>query len=222
MSLQNRGLQTPKPQTLKPQDVLVACRLALPGGYDLFQKQVAAALGLAPSTVFASLQNLRRARLVAGAGTTATAARAKLLSFLVHGAPVVFLPVKTEMVRGIATGIFSPYFRDRFAEGKGVPLVWPYSRGREVGEGLVPLYPSLPLACSRDPALYQLMAAVDVLRVGRAREKDAASGYIEELFAGDEAGKGGGAREINEDDEGDEGEDGEDGDEDEVKSEEAA
>ena len=162
--------------------MFVACRLALPGGYDLFQKQIAAALGLAPSTVFASLQNLRRARLVAGPGQAATAARAKLLDFLIHGAPVVFLPVKTEMVRGIATGIFSPYFRGRFAEDKNVPLVWPYPRGREVGEGLVPLYPSLPLACSRDPALYQLMAAVDVLRVGRARERDAAIAYLESLF----------------------------------------
>ena len=64
--------------------------------------------------------------------------------------------------------------------------MWPYSRGRETGEGLVPLYPSLPLACSRDPELYQLMAAIDVLRVGRVREKDAAATYLEELLVRDE------------------------------------
>ena len=176
---------------LKPQDLLVACRLALPGGYLLFQKQVAVALGLAPSTVFASLQNLRRAKIVECPGIPEATARRRLLNFLVHGAPVVFPPVKTEVVRGIATGIFSPHFRGRFAAEKDVPLVWPYPRGREVGEGLVPLYPSLPLACSRDPALYQLMAAVDVLRVGRAREKDAAVVYLEALFKTDEVAEDG-------------------------------
>ena len=168
--------------TLKPQDVLVACRLALPGGADLTQKQVAAALGVSPSTVFASLQSLRRARLVACSGTTAASARARLCDFLVHGAAVVFLPAKTEVVRGLATGIFSPYFRERFAKVGDTPLVWPYPRGREMGVGLVPLYPSLPLACSRDPALDQLMAAIDVLRVGRVREREAAVAYLEDVL----------------------------------------
>jgi hypothetical protein len=132
--------------------------------------------------VFASFQSLRRARLVACPGTSAAAARARLLDFLVHGVPVVYLPVKTEVARGLATGIFTPHFRDRFAGARDICLVWPYPRGREVGEGLVPLYPSVPLACSRDPVFYQLVAAIDVLRVGRVREKEAAATYLEELF----------------------------------------
>ena len=176
--------------TLKPQDVLVACRLVLPGGAEMTQKQLAAALCLSPSTVFAALQNLRRARLVAGQSTTATAARARFFDFLVHGVPVVFLPVKTEVVRGIATGIYSPAFRNRFAGDHDVLTVWPYPRGRDTGEGLVPLYPSVPLACSRDPALYQLVAAIDVLRVGRAREKEAARCYVEQVVKGDDVAEG--------------------------------
>jgi len=172
--------------TLKPQDVLVACRRALPGGAEMTQKQLAGALCLSPSTVFAALQNLRLAKLLPGQGVTESAARARLYDFLVHGISVVYLPVKTSVTRGIATGIFSPLFRGRFAGAEDVVLVWPYSRGRETGEGLVPLYPSLPLACSRDPELYQLMAAIDVLRVGRVREKDAAATYLEELLVRDE------------------------------------
>jgi len=179
-----RAMSRPQ-HNLKPLDVFVACRLALPGGGEMTQKQVAYALSLAKSTTFVALQSLRRARLVACPGTTAAAARTRLCAFLVHGVPVVFAPVKTAVVRGLPTGIFSPHFRERFAGAKDIPLVWPYPRGRETGEGLVPLYPSLPLACSRDPALYQMMAAIDVLRVGRVREREAAVAYIEDVLGKD-------------------------------------
>ena len=109
--------------------------------------------------------------------------------------PTIYFPKRIEVVRGIPTSIFSPLFRGRFAkenqkpegrgpEGRGpeILLVWPYSKGKETGEGLLPLYPTIPIACSQDPELYQLMAAIDVLRVGRVREREAAVAYLEDLF----------------------------------------
>ena len=169
--------------TLKPQDVLAACRLVLapPGGGGVTQRSLAADLHVSLSTVHSALKNLRGAGLVRGSGPYVVD-RAKLFDFLVHGVPVVYQAVRTEVVRGVATGIFSPHFRERFAVGKLVTTVWPYGKGKEVGEGLVPLYPTVPLVCSRDSELYQLLAAVDVLRVGKARERAAAVTYLRDVL----------------------------------------
>jgi len=51
------------------------------------------------------------------------------------------------------------------------PLVWPHPEGDVRGESLEPLYPSAIDAARRDRALYESLALVDALRVGRARER---------------------------------------------------
>jgi hypothetical protein len=39
------------------------------------------------------------------------------------------------------------------------------------GLTISPLYPTVPAAARHDPMLYELLALVDALRVGRAREQ---------------------------------------------------
>lgn len=51
------------------------------------------------------------------------------------------------------------------------PLVWPHPDGEVRGEGFEPLYPSAVDAARRDGKLYECLALVDALRIGRAREK---------------------------------------------------
>ena len=55
-----------------------------------------------------------------------------------------------------------------------LPPVWPWPNGDTRGVGLEPLYKSVPRAALRDPALYQLLALVDAIRDGRARERNLA------------------------------------------------
>jgi hypothetical protein len=57
-------------------------------------------------------------------------------------------------------------------------IVWPYAVGAETGDGLVPIYSTVPKACAKNAALHGLLAAVDVMRVGLAREREAAAKYI--------------------------------------------
>ena len=52
-----------------------------------------------------------------------------------------------------------------------LPPVWPYSDGSVRGVSLEPLYRSAPAAALRDPALYELLALIDAMRDGRARER---------------------------------------------------
>lgn len=56
--------------------------------------------------------------------------------------------------------------------------VWPYGKGNLRGQAIEPLHPNVPEACLKDQKFYEFMALCDVLRVGRAREKNLA---IEEL-----------------------------------------
>ena len=59
-------------------------------------------------------------------------------------------------------------------------LVWPHPEGEVRGESLEPLYPSAVEAARRDRALYESLALVDALRVGRARERTLAIRLLRE------------------------------------------
>jgi hypothetical protein len=58
--------------------------------------------------------------------------------------------------------------------------VWPHADGLVRGSALLPLYPKLPLAAAKDPALYELLALFDALRIGQAREREIARKLLEE------------------------------------------
>ena len=51
------------------------------------------------------------------------------------------------------------------------PPVWPYPTGSQRGTSFEPLYKQAPKAALRDSGLYELLALVDALRDGRARER---------------------------------------------------
>jgi hypothetical protein len=53
-------------------------------------------------------------------------------------------------------------------------LVWPCEFGTARGQSLKPLYVSVPSAVKNDSKLYELLALIDAIRAGRAREKEIA------------------------------------------------
>jgi hypothetical protein len=60
--------------------------------------------------------------------------------------------------------------------------VWPHPYGKVRGAAITPLYASAPEACREDRALHRVLAAVDGLRVGRARERVFAVEWLEETI----------------------------------------
>ena len=42
------------------------------------------------------------------------------------------------------------------------------------GLAITPLYKGLPKACQKDEQLYKLLASIDILRVGKVRERELA------------------------------------------------
>jgi hypothetical protein len=52
-----------------------------------------------------------------------------------------------------------------------------------LGRAVAPLYRSAPLAAAEDPRLHELLALVDALRVGRARERTLAREELDRRLA---------------------------------------
>ena len=69
------------------------------------------------------------------------------------------------------TSFAAPPLKDEIASPDELPPVWPWPEGETRGVALDPLYRTAPAAALRDPVLYELLALVDAIRDGRARER---------------------------------------------------
>jgi hypothetical protein len=159
---------------LKPQDIVVALKL---GGYPKARPPisiVAGDLGLSPSEVHGAIQRLRSSRLLHDAALKDKPNIAALEEFLVHGLKYAFPAAHGEVTRGIPTSYAAEPLKSEIGASNDLPPVWPWHEGDTRGVGLEPLYKSVPHAALRDPALYQLLALVDAIRDGRARERNLA------------------------------------------------
>ncbi len=155
-------------QALLPQDVLVLAKLVSYGGRRPPMATMATDLGLSPSQVHASLKRLERSRLIAPR-TNEPYLRA-VEEFLLHGVKYAFPAFRGEVTRGTPTAHAAPPLNEEIAAGD-LPSVWPDAEGTVRGLTLEPLHRAAPAAARRDPVLYELLALLDALRDGRARER---------------------------------------------------
>ena len=159
---------------LKPQDVLFLLKLlALRKQHWSFNK-LAVDLGMSPSEVHAAANRSIAARLAIKNETGIYPNLRNLEEFLLHGIQYVFIPEWGGLSRGMPTAYAAPPLDSLIVADQEPPPVWPDAEGKVRGESLAPLYSSVPKAARNDDKLYELLALVDVLRSGRAREKDIA------------------------------------------------
>lgn len=164
---------------LRPQDFLVTLHRLLHPEQRLLA-QMATGLRMSVSVVHRALANARAASLVTGEGE---AIRANVLEFAVHGARYSFFPVRFGAnVRGVATAGAAPGLGDRLVGS--ATIVWPAAEGKVRGEGLEPIHASAPRLVADDPAMYLVLAAVDLLRVGGAREREVAAAVLRASLGG--------------------------------------
>lgn len=166
---------------LKPQDVLVALKLAIEEGWDRPYTALAEELGLSASEVHAAVRRLAEARLLEPENKKVRLMA--LRNFLVHGVPYVFPVRSREVTRGLPTGWAAPVMSGKVVSGDQLPPVWPDPEGEVQGVSVQPLYSSVAKAARRDSKLYALLAIVDALRLGRARERAMAERQLGELLA---------------------------------------
>lgn len=102
------------------------------------------------------------------------------LEFLIHGFPYVFPVRPGGLTIGVPTAHSAPVLSKYIISEEKV--VWPYSGGKAKGHAIAPLYKGAIEASLRDAELYELLSLLDVLRIGRLREKQKARELIEARF----------------------------------------
>jgi hypothetical protein len=162
---------------IKPQDIIVALNICLNPPSSSYADK-ALMLGMSASEVHAAERRLSEARLLNPIDKTIQ--KKAFLNFLVHGVPYVFAVAPKEMTRGMPTAWAAPVLADRFAASNQPIPVWPDPNGNVQGVAIKPLYRSQPKAAQNNPKLYELLALVDALRIGRARERKLAAELLEE------------------------------------------
>ena len=106
------------------------------------------------------------------------------LDYLIHGVRYAFPAVSGRLARGMPTGFAAPCLAGEFAETE-LPAVWEHAEGTVRGQSVEPLHPSAPAASARDENFYRVLALVDALRGGRARERSAAATRLRKLLLHD-------------------------------------
>lgn len=165
--------------SLRPQDVVVLVKLLAYGGARPPMAQMAVDLSISASEVHAALKRLEQAHLIVPDKAGGRPVLQAVEEFLLHGVKYAFPAKRGEVTRGVPTSYAAVPLSRKIAPGD-LPAVWPHPEGSVRGASLEPLYRSVPSAALRDPALYELLALVDAVREGRARERKLAE---EELRA---------------------------------------
>lgn len=163
-----------KQMSLKPQDLLVSLKIAVMRPADITYAYLASELHLASSEVHAAVKRAQISRLLVRQSEGIVAVRASLLEFVIHGVKYAFPATHGTLVRGMSTGFSGPPLSKYFASDVEIPQVWPDAEGKVRGIAFLPIYPTVPAACQRDFALYELLTLVDALRGGAARERELA------------------------------------------------
>lgn len=156
--------------TMKPQDILVLLKIIALKENDWQQLTLAQELNLSQSEISQCLNRSKYAQLLDFTGKKVN--KIAFFEFLTHGLGYVFPQKPAAVVRGIATA-HSAAPINKMIQATEI-YVWPYAKGNTRGQAVIPLYVSAIEASLKDSNLYELLALVDVLRVGRTREKEIA------------------------------------------------
>lgn len=159
---------------LKPLDLIVCLELAAGDQPHGTYEALAEAVGLSASEANQAAQRGVQAGLLREGESRREKPRANpeaLLEFLEHAVRRVFFVVPGNIVRGMPTAHSAPPLDRLLAQDGETGFVWPDPEGSSRGQSIEPLYSSVPATARRNPKLYELLALVDALRCGGARER---------------------------------------------------
>ena len=165
---------------LKPQDIFIMLKLVVRNGSEWSYPVLAHELSMSASEVHAGVQRAVAAKLMDMHRKVPV--KSNLLEFLIHGVKYAYPPEHGGLTRGMPTGYAAPPLKELIVQSDEPPPVWPDPEGQMRGYEFSPLYKSVPRACKVDPKLYELLALVDAIRDGRARERKISINEIQSRF----------------------------------------
>lgn len=156
---------------ISPLDILILLKIISLGDNMWFQMDIAETLDISQSEVSKSLKRLKTSWLLAP-NSSIVIMRENVLEFLSYGIKYIFPQWPGPIVRGMPTAHSAPVLKSEILSTEN--YVWPFAKGKVRGQSIIPLYPTVPKACSDDKKLYELLALIDAIRIGNAREKELA------------------------------------------------
>ncbi|NGM61096.1 hypothetical protein G5B30_04095 [Sphingobacterium sp. SGG-5] len=165
---------------MRPQDMVILLKIVTMDGENWQLKDLANSLHISNSEVSESLERSLYAYLIDFEKRHVQ--RGNLIDFLLHGMKYVFPAQPGILTRGIPTAHSHPFMQSFMSSEQA--YVWPSSSGSVSGQAIEPFYANQVKAIQEDEELYRLLALLDVIRVGRLREKAIAEEALkEELLA---------------------------------------
>ena len=159
-----------KQTSISPQDIVVLLKISTYNNQYWEQAPLSEELYMSQSEISKSVARSKYAGLLYS--SVKKVRRLALMELLQYGISYVFPQQPGPIVRGIPTAHSAPPLNNIIVSNE--PYVWPSGKGKIRGQSIIPLYPSVVEAVQKDEKLYELLALVDAIRVGRAREKEIA------------------------------------------------
>lgn len=156
--------------SMSPLDIVILLKIISLNEESWHQIMMAEELHISQSEISKSLARSKHAGLLDPSGKKVR--RRAFMEFLQYGISYVFPQHAGAIIRGMPTA-HSALPLSNIIQSQEL-YVWPSGKGKSRGQSIIPLYPSVPDAAIMDQQLYELLALVDAIRVGRAREKEIA------------------------------------------------
>jgi hypothetical protein len=162
---------------MRPQDIVILLKIISKANARWQNKDLAYELSISQSEISDSLNR----SLVAGLlnDPKKTVHKKSLLEFIEHGLQYVFPAIPGGLVNGIYTAHSHPFMKAQF--NTEFEYVWPEPRGAFRGFSIEPLYKDAVKAIMLDEKLYRMLALIDVIRVGRVRERVVAIAELKKI-----------------------------------------
>lgn len=164
---------------MRPQDIVILLKVTTMCGVNWHLKDLANSLYISNSEISESLERSVYANLIDFEKRNVY--RGNLLDFLIYGMKYVFPAQAGILTRGVPTA-HSHFFMQSFVSSEQA-YVWPSYSGSILGQAIEPFYANQVKAIEEDEELYRLLALLDVIRVGKLREKAVAEKELKELLA---------------------------------------
>ncbi len=173
---------------LLPQDLYVLLKLTVIGNANWTFQSIADELSTSASQIHTGLKGAKISGLYNW--NQRTVVTAALSEFIIHGMRYSFPVEPGNVTRGMPTSFAASPLNKKIVTSSDVIIpVWSDPEGTIKGYRIEPLHCSAVDASKRDNDFYQLLALVDAIREGGARERKLASKEIQKRISGKKSAK---------------------------------
>ena len=152
---------------MRPQDIVVLLKIVALKHDDWYNSDLAKSLKISPSEISEVLNRCKIAGLIDSKKRKVNIN--SFMEFLIYGLRYVFPTQPGAIVKGIPTAHSASPIKEHISSGSDI-YVWSNAKGTHRGQVIEPLFKTIPQIVHEDKLFYELLAIVDTIRVGKARE----------------------------------------------------